>query len=97
MTDQPFDAAEFAGEKLVCIRGERIVFADLTFSLGPGEALLLLGPNGSGKSSLLRMMAGLLRPLRDALPGAEQRSPTTPKRTVGVAATSGIMTPSSRC
>ncbi|EKV32224.1 ABC transporter involved in cytochrome c biogenesis, ATPase component CcmA [Caenispirillum salinarum AK4] len=62
MTDQAFDAAEFAGENLVCIRGERIVFADLSFSLGPGEALLLLGPNGSGKSSLLRMMAGLLRP-----------------------------------
>lgn len=62
MTDQAFDAAEFAGEDLLCIRGERIVFADLTFSLGPGEALLLLGPNGSGKSSLLRLMAGLLNP-----------------------------------
>lgn len=66
MMDQAFDAAEFTGETLVCIRGERIVFADLSFSLSPGEALLLLGPNGSGKSSLLRMMAGgSCGPLRD--------------------------------
>ncbi len=57
----------FEGRGLVCLRGERIVFANLDFSLGAGEALLLLGPNGSGKSSLLRLMAGLLRPMAGAL------------------------------
>lgn len=62
MDTTPFDAADFTGEGLVCLRGERIVFARLDFALKPGEALLLLGPNGSGKSSLLRLMAGLLRP-----------------------------------
>ncbi len=51
----------FAGEKLLCVRGERVVFAQLGFSIASGEALLLLGPNGSGKSSLLRLMAGLLK------------------------------------
>jgi heme exporter protein A len=54
--------ADFAGEGLTCIRGERVVFEKLSFLAGAGEALLLTGPNGSGKSSLLRLMAGLLPP-----------------------------------
>lgn len=49
-------------EGLACLRGGRPVFADLSFDLPPGEILLLVGPNGSGKSSLLRVLAGLLRP-----------------------------------
>lgn len=52
----------FEGRDLICIRGDRMVFAGLDFSLAAGEALLLLGRNGSGKSSLLRLMAGLIRP-----------------------------------
>ena len=53
---------KFSGENLTCIRGERIVFADLSFSIDEGGILYLKGPNGSGKSTLLRLMAGLLRP-----------------------------------
>lgn len=52
----------FTGHDLVCIRGERCVFSGLNFSVSSGGALVLIGPNGSGKSSLLRLMAGLLRP-----------------------------------
>ena len=55
------------GHDLVCVRGERTVFAGLGFSLEAGDALLLFGPNGSGKSSLLRLTAGLLRPARGTL------------------------------
>ena len=44
------------------MRGGRRVFAGLSFSLGPGEVLVLRGPNGSGKSSLLRLLAGFLAP-----------------------------------
>ena len=57
----------FEGKNLTCVRGERMVFRDLGFALGAGGALVLVGPNGSGKSSLLRLMAGLLRPGAGAL------------------------------
>ena len=52
----------FVGRGLACIRGERLVFQGLDFSLAPGGALVLRGPNGAGKTSLLRLMAGLARP-----------------------------------
>ncbi len=54
--------ARFQGKDLLCVRGEHMVFSGLDFTLVSGGALVLVGPNGSGKSSLLRMMAGLLKP-----------------------------------
>ena len=57
----------FLGEKLTCIRGERVIFTNLNFSINEGEVLYLKGPNGSGKSTLLRLMAGLLPPTSGAL------------------------------
>jgi heme exporter protein A len=48
------------GQDLACWRGERAVFAGLSFRLAPGGALLLTGANGAGKSSLLRLLAGLI-------------------------------------
>lgn len=47
---------------LACIRGGRLLFEGLDLALGAGEAALVAGPNGAGKSSLLRILAGLLRP-----------------------------------
>jgi heme exporter protein A len=46
-------------ESIACVRGERAIFAGVSFRLDPGGALLVQGPNGSGKSSLLRLVAGL--------------------------------------
>ena len=43
-------------------RGERTLFRDLDFGLSAGEAVSLTGPNGVGKTSLLRAVAGLMRP-----------------------------------
>jgi len=55
------------GSNLACVRGGREVFRGLSFSVDRGEALLVTGPNGAGKSSLLRMVAGLLRPQQGRL------------------------------
>ncbi len=56
------EAALLDGRDLACVRGGRPVVAGVSFSLGAGDALLLRGANGSGKSSLLRLLAGFLRP-----------------------------------
>lgn len=60
-------------ENLACVRGGRTLFRDLAFAVGAGQALAVTGPNGAGKSSLLRLVAGLLRPAagRLALEGGE--------------------------
>lgn len=34
---------------------------DISFSLAPGQMLLLVGPNGAGKSTLMKSILGLLR------------------------------------
>lgn len=47
-------------ESLTLRRNGRTLLADLSFTLAPGEALVLRGPNGVGKSSLIRAVAGLL-------------------------------------
>ena len=46
---------------VACLRGRRLLFESIGFTLGPGDALVVSGPNGAGKSSLLRIAAGLLR------------------------------------
>jgi len=48
------------GVELTCQRGERDVFAGVSFAVASGEALTIGGRNGAGKSSLLRMIVGLL-------------------------------------
>lgn len=38
-----------------------MLFAELSFTVGRGGALLVTGENGTGKSSLLRVLAGIAR------------------------------------
>ncbi len=59
--------AHLSAEALACRKGDRLLFAGLSFALQPGDALQVKGPNGIGKSSLLRILAGLARPFEGTL------------------------------
>lgn len=48
---------------LRCVRGDRLLFSNINFSLSPGNVVQLTGANGSGKTSLLRIICGLLTPV----------------------------------
>lgn len=56
----------------LCIaRGGMPVLAGLSFTLAPGQALILRGPNGIGKTTLLRTIAGLQPPVSGFVEGGE--------------------------
>jgi|BEDMetMinimDraft_2_1075160.scaffolds.fasta_scaffold01614_2 heme exporter protein A len=64
---EPKEAAGASREGLAAVelgfrRDERWIFRGLSFTVAPGEALLVRGRNGAGKSTLLRLLAGLARP-----------------------------------
>ena len=47
--------------------GALTVLRDVDLHVEPGEVLLVLGPNGVGKTTLLRTIAGFLRPKRGTI------------------------------
>ena len=53
---------ELKGIALSCVRGGRRVFAGINFTVESSKSMVLTGANGAGKSSLLRLVAGLIRP-----------------------------------
>jgi heme exporter protein A len=57
-------AVQLIAEDLVIDRGPRRVVEGLSFSVKQGEALVLMGANGIGKTTLLRTLAGFIRPFR---------------------------------
>jgi heme exporter protein A len=57
-----YDPVAVEARDLACVRGETLVFSGLSFRVPAGTLLVVTGPNGSGKSSLLRIVAGLIRP-----------------------------------
>ncbi len=42
--------------------GEKVVLDGLSFSVAPGESLVIVGPSGTGKSVLLKHLIGLIEP-----------------------------------
>lgn len=63
-------------ENLRCDRGGRRIFDNVSFTLSPGEALIITGRNGAGKSTLLAILGGQLRPTggRIAVSGVRERT-----------------------
>lgn len=49
-------------QDLTCVRGDRKLFSNLSFSLSSGDCLHVRGENGVGKTSLLRLLTGLSKP-----------------------------------
>jgi branched-chain amino acid transport system ATP-binding protein len=53
---------------VLVVRGLRRTFSgvtavdDVSFEVGPGEAVSIIGPNGSGKTTTLNLVSGVLRP-----------------------------------
>jgi heme exporter protein A len=54
-------------EDLALRRGERILFRGFDLTVAAGEAVALTGVNGAGKTSLLRAVAGFIRPLAGSI------------------------------
>jgi len=52
---------------LSCARGGRALITGLNFSAKAGDAVEVRGPNGVGKTTLLRALAGLVRPAAGAI------------------------------
>lgn len=70
----------FSGTQLSCNRNHRVIFAELCFSLLPGELLIIAGPNGSGKSTLLKTMAQIIAPSIGYLSWDERRIDIEPQQ-----------------
>jgi len=59
----PFqDKPSLRVEGLSLSRGGRVLFEGLSFSASTGAYIEVRGPNGAGKTSLLRALAGFLKP-----------------------------------
>ncbi|MFO1248667.1 MAG: heme ABC exporter ATP-binding protein CcmA [Alphaproteobacteria bacterium] len=54
-------------ERLVCARGDKRLFENLSFQVRAGQALAVEGANGAGKTSLLRLIAGFIAPVSGRL------------------------------
>ncbi len=54
-------------ENLAIVRGDRLLFQGFDLTLQAGQAVSLTGRNGAGKTSLLRAVAGFLRPIEGAI------------------------------
>jgi heme exporter protein A len=65
----------FEVEDLAVERGGRRILDHVSFSAGPGDYIEITGANVAGKTSLLRVLAGLLRPAEGRVFAASNLGP----------------------
>ena len=58
-SSQHSQAVLLQASDLFCERDDRVLFAELNFSIRRGQVLQIKGGNGTGKTTLLRMICGL--------------------------------------
>ncbi|MGB6033307.1 MAG: ABC transporter ATP-binding protein [Bacteroidota bacterium] len=51
-----------SASRLKKVFNRRVIFDEISFSVGHSQTLLITGRNGSGKSTLVKMLCGLLTP-----------------------------------
>ena len=56
------DQVLIRSRELGAVRGERVLFREVSIHAAAGELILLRGANGSGKTTLLRQLAGVSEP-----------------------------------
>ncbi|MGH7114038.1 MAG: metal ABC transporter ATP-binding protein [Stellaceae bacterium] len=59
---RPLAAPAIELDRVTIARGRRIVLAEISAAIRPGEFIGVFGPNGAGKTTLLQAILGLLRP-----------------------------------
>ncbi|GGR95604.1 ABC transporter permease subunit [Deinococcus sedimenti] len=62
MSGEPATDAPLAVQDVTVRLGGEVILSGVTLDVRRGEFLALIGPSGGGKSTLLRVLAGLLRP-----------------------------------
>jgi heme exporter protein A len=58
---------QLAGHALAVERGGRVIFKEVNFRARSGDLVWLSGRNGAGKTSLLKTIAGVIKPLSGTL------------------------------
>ncbi|WP_219601624.1 ABC transporter ATP-binding protein [Nonomuraea indica] len=66
------------------------VFADVTFTAGPGTLTVVAGPSGSGRTSLLLTLAGRMRPAGGTLSVHGHTRPRAIRRVAALALVDGV-------
>lgn len=73
-----------------------VVLDSLDLTVEPGEVMALLGPPGSGKNTVLRAVAGFVRPASGRVFLGGRDVTDLPRRTGGASGWSSSSTPCSR-